>query len=236
MTSSYSGKAIGLSGLRALRGDLQRRNFDLTLNSTSTSRRFPTVLSRAPHRLGFERGRAREGVMAVRESSRAARARRPTQDMFLEFLDVLGVAAQPLDWELQLTEAEQATAAPVEPDGRLSAADCAASMLGLGELQLPIEWLRATPSTSRNSETCLVCDVWRARHVMIRAQPYAFARAAALEAEPVWRARQHSWENALEVELTLSVRSKLVSASRRAVPQGRSDIDFLNTTTSSTAG
>jgi heptosyltransferase I len=105
-------KSDGLSGVRALRRDLSRRSFDLTLNLNVYFKSvFPTVLSRAPHRLGFGRGRAREGVWLFANHHLPRVPRRHTQDMFLEFLDALHVSSDPIDWKLQLTEAEQADAA-----------------------------------------------------------------------------------------------------------------------------
>jgi heptosyltransferase I len=105
-------KRDGFAGVRALRRDLRKRSIDLTLNFNIYFKSvFPTVLSGAPHRLGFERGRAREGVWLFANHHLPRAPRRHTQDMFLEFMDIIGINAQPLDWMLWLTAAEQLDAA-----------------------------------------------------------------------------------------------------------------------------
>ncbi len=105
-------KKDGLAGVRALRRDMSKKRFDLTLNFNIYFKSiFPSVLSRAPHRLGFERGRARDGVWMFANHHLRNAPRRHTQDMFLEFTDALGIDAQPLDWNLQLTDSEKTDAA-----------------------------------------------------------------------------------------------------------------------------
>src|SRR5881394_168157 len=102
-------KKDGWSGLRRLQKDLAGKHFDATLNFNIYIKSvFPTLLSRAPVRIGFGRDRAREGVWLSANHRLPARARRHTQDMFLEFAGLLGVAAEPLDWKLELTDAERA--------------------------------------------------------------------------------------------------------------------------------
>jgi len=102
-------KKEGLRGIRRLARDLAGEWFDLTLNFNVYFKSvWPTVLTRAPYRLGFERGRARDGVWLFANRHLPARPRRHTQDLFLEFLEVLGVPAEPLEWQLMLTEEERA--------------------------------------------------------------------------------------------------------------------------------
>ena len=101
-------KKDGWAGVRRLARDLTGERFDLTLNFNIYFKSiFPTALTRAPHRLGFDRGRARDGVWLFANHHLRPGPRRHTQDLFLEFLDVLGVPAAPLEWRLTLTEEER---------------------------------------------------------------------------------------------------------------------------------
>ena len=52
---------------------------------------WPTLLSRAPHRLGFGRDRAAEGTWLAANHHLPPTPRQHTQDLFFEFLDHLGV-------------------------------------------------------------------------------------------------------------------------------------------------
>jgi heptosyltransferase I len=101
-------KKSGWEGVRRLRSELRRRHFDITLNFNIYFKSvFPTLFSRAPRRVGFERGRARDGVWLFANEHLAVRPRKHTQDMFLEFLDVLDVPAEPLQWLIPLTQSER---------------------------------------------------------------------------------------------------------------------------------
>lgn len=101
-------KKAGLSGVRRLRRDLSGRRFDITLNFNIYFKSiFPTLFSRAPRRIGFDRARGRDGVWLSANEHLRPGPRRHTQDMFLEFLDVLGIEAQPMQWLIPLTESEK---------------------------------------------------------------------------------------------------------------------------------
>jgi heptosyltransferase I len=102
-------KKAGWRGVRELRTHLATTRFDLTLNfNIYFKATVPTLLSRAPVRLGFGRGRARDGVWLTHTHNLPHGPRKHTQDMFLDFLDALGVARpEPLQWRLHLTDAEQ---------------------------------------------------------------------------------------------------------------------------------
>lgn len=94
-------KTRGLAGVRALARELLPRRFDLALNLNIYFKSiFPTLLSRAPRRLGFDRARARDGVWLSCNRHLPARPPAHTQDMFLEFLDALGVPSAPVVWHL----------------------------------------------------------------------------------------------------------------------------------------
>jgi heptosyltransferase I len=102
-------KKDGVRGVAQLARALSGRRFDLTLNlNVYTKSVWPTLLSRAPVRVGFDRGRSFEGVWlaANRHLPRGARAH--TQEMFLQFLDVLGVPRpEPLEWRIPFTPEER---------------------------------------------------------------------------------------------------------------------------------
>jgi heptosyltransferase I len=102
-------KRDGLRGIAALRRELAARAFDLTLNFNIYFKSiWPTLLSSAPVRLGFDRGRSRDMVwLASNRRLPAGRPRRHTQDLFLEFLEVLGVEPHPLEWRLGPTASER---------------------------------------------------------------------------------------------------------------------------------
>jgi heptosyltransferase I len=101
-------KREGVRGVAALRRDLALRDFDLALNFNIYFKSiFPTVLSGAPVRLGFDRGRSRDMVWLASNQRLPPGPRRHTQDLFLEFLRVLGVPAGPLEWQLAPTAAER---------------------------------------------------------------------------------------------------------------------------------
>ncbi|HEX5727300.1 MAG TPA: glycosyltransferase family 9 protein [Longimicrobiaceae bacterium] len=102
-------KKKGLRGILDLRRALAGKRFDLALNLNVYFKSvWPTLLSRAPHRLGFDRGRAFEGVWLFSNHHLESRPRAHTQDMFLEFLERLGVPAPaPLEWRIPLTGEER---------------------------------------------------------------------------------------------------------------------------------
>lgn len=126
----------GWRGVAALHGairDAARQapggRFDLTLNLNVYFKSvWPVLFSGAPDRLGFERGRAKDGVWLASNHHLAPAPRRHTQDMFLEFLAHLGLPfhppAAPADWDITFTPAERAAQAAwqAERSGRPLAA------------------------------------------------------------------------------------------------------------------
>ncbi len=102
-------KQDGLRGLRDLRRDLAGRGIDLTLNlNVYVKSAWPTLLSRAPHRLGFGRDRAREGTWLAANHHLPRAPRRHTQDLFFEFLEHLGVPTpDPPEWRIRFTPEER---------------------------------------------------------------------------------------------------------------------------------
>src|SRR5690606_39909118 len=102
-------KKRGIAGLLELRRRMAREKFDLALNFNIYFKSiFATVFSGARERWTFGRDRARDGVWLAGNRHLPARARRHTQDMFLEFAEALGVDPYPLEWHLQITPDERA--------------------------------------------------------------------------------------------------------------------------------
>lgn len=101
-------KSRGAAGVLDLRRELRRRKPDITLNLNVYFKAiWPTLFSGAAVRIGFDRDRARDLTWLAANVRLPRRDRRHTQDMFLEFLELLGVETAPLEWELAPTPAER---------------------------------------------------------------------------------------------------------------------------------
>ena len=100
-------KKQGVGGVLALRRQLAGRQFDLAINFNIYFKSiFATLFSGARERWTFGRDRARDGVWLAGNRHLPARPRRHTQDMFLEFVEVLGIDPYPLVWRLVITPDE----------------------------------------------------------------------------------------------------------------------------------
>lgn len=98
----------GLREVSALRRALAGHRFDCVINcGLYFKSAIPTLLARTPHKLGFGRDRANDLVWLTANRRVPRRPPRHRQDMYLEFLDPLGVEAEPLEWRLTLTDAER---------------------------------------------------------------------------------------------------------------------------------
>lgn len=106
-------KKDGLAGIRRLRRDLREGEpIDLTLNfNVYLKSVWPTLLSRAPHRVGFDRGRSFEGVWLAANHHLDRRPRAHTADMFLEFAEHLGLRVPAPEWRIALSDEERAAQA-----------------------------------------------------------------------------------------------------------------------------
>ncbi|HEX2091282.1 MAG TPA: glycosyltransferase family 9 protein [Longimicrobiaceae bacterium] len=101
-------KALGLRGIRELARELWRRRYDITLNlNVYTKSVWPTFLSRAPHRVGFDRARTFEGVWLAANHHLDPRPRGHTLGMFLEFAEHLGIPVGEPEWRLAITGEER---------------------------------------------------------------------------------------------------------------------------------
>lgn len=101
-------KQRGASAVLALARTMLRRRWDLTLNFNIYFKSvFPTVLSRAPVRVGLDRGRSADAVWLFANVRTAPGPRTHTQDMFLEVLETIGVEPRPVMWRLGPTAPER---------------------------------------------------------------------------------------------------------------------------------
>ncbi|HEX2189038.1 MAG TPA: glycosyltransferase family 9 protein [Longimicrobiaceae bacterium] len=101
-------KKLGVRGVWELAREMAGRRFDVTLNLNVRAKSiWPTLLSRAPHRVGFERGRSYEGVWLASNHHLAPRPRAHTADMFLEFAEHLGVPVGTPEWRIAFTPEER---------------------------------------------------------------------------------------------------------------------------------
>lgn len=100
----------GWRGVMQLRRDLREIHpIDLTLNLNVYFKSvWPTLLSRAPRRIGFNRARTFDGVWLASNEWIAARPRAHTADMTLEFADHLGIPVPNPEWRLSFSEDERA--------------------------------------------------------------------------------------------------------------------------------
>ncbi len=102
----------GVRTLRALRAELRAERYDVTLNlNTYFKGALATLLTRAPVRVGFRRGIARDGAWLSCNVYTDARRRKHTQDLYLDFLDVLDVPREPVEWRLTPSDEERAAQA-----------------------------------------------------------------------------------------------------------------------------
>ncbi|MDX1567344.1 MAG: glycosyltransferase family 9 protein [Longimicrobiales bacterium] len=86
-------KSDGLRGVAALYGDLRKlRPFDLTINAQRYFKSiFPTLFTGAPIRVGLARDKTRDGVSFFNTHHLPSGPWKHTQDIFLDFLPVLGL-------------------------------------------------------------------------------------------------------------------------------------------------
>lgn len=101
----------GLGAYAEVRRQLRDRPFDLVLNlQVAFKAGLVTWLTRAPVKLGFDLGRARDGNWLFTTHRIPPHPQQHVQDQYLEFLDAIGVPHGDPDWGLAPTTAERAAA------------------------------------------------------------------------------------------------------------------------------
>ena len=101
-------RSDGLAGVRKLRNRLRGvAPIDTTINFNVYFKSvWPTLLSRAPRRIGFDRSRAFEGVWLAANERIAPNKRAHTADMFIEFATHFGTQVSEPEWRLNFTGEE----------------------------------------------------------------------------------------------------------------------------------
>lgn len=101
-------KKLGVRGVWELARAMRGRRFDLTLNLNHyTKSVWPTLLSRAPRRIGFGPERAFEGVWLAATHRLPPQPRKHNVDANLEFAEFLGIPAPRVEWRLHVTDEER---------------------------------------------------------------------------------------------------------------------------------
>ena len=94
-------RARGWRAFADMRRALATRAFDLVINlQVYLKAGVVTALARAPMKLGFDRARARDLNWLVTSHRVPARPAQHVQDQYFEFLEYLGVAAEPVVWDI----------------------------------------------------------------------------------------------------------------------------------------
>jgi heptosyltransferase I len=108
-------KKAGLAGFRELRATLAGRRFDVLLQLQLALRAgLASTLVRADRRIGFDRGRSKEGH-SLFINERIAPGGHHVLDAFLQFLAPLGIAPGPVEWRMPVPESAHAWAAQQLP-------------------------------------------------------------------------------------------------------------------------
>jgi heptosyltransferase I len=91
----------GWRGILDLREALAKREFDLVIDlQVYIKAGLVTSFTNAPVKLGFDRARARDINWLFTNRRIPPHAPQHVQDQYLEFLELLGVPARPLEWKL----------------------------------------------------------------------------------------------------------------------------------------
>jgi heptosyltransferase I len=94
-------RARGWRAFLDVRSALARREFDLVINlQVYFKAGLVTSFTHAPVKLGFDRARARDFNWIFTNKKIPAHSVQHVQDQYFEFLEVLGVSREPLEWDL----------------------------------------------------------------------------------------------------------------------------------------
>jgi len=94
-------RARGWQAFAAVRSELARRSFDLVINlQVYFKAGIVTAFTDAPVKLGFDRARARDFNWLFTNRKIPARPIQHVQDQYFEFVSALGVAPEPVEWDL----------------------------------------------------------------------------------------------------------------------------------------
>ncbi len=94
-------RSRGWRAFTAVRDELTRQSFDLVVNlQVYLKAGIVTAFTRAPVKLGFDRTRARDFNWLFTNRKVPPRPVQHVQDQYFEFLEALGVAPEPIEWDL----------------------------------------------------------------------------------------------------------------------------------------
>lgn len=94
-------RARGLTAFMDVAAELRKRPFDLVINlQVYFKAGIVTSLTKAPIKLGFDRGRARDLNWLFTNRRIPAGPQQHVQDQYFEFLAALGVSPEPVEWNL----------------------------------------------------------------------------------------------------------------------------------------
>ncbi len=94
-------RARGLAAFSEVAAELAKRRFDLVINlQVYFKAGIVTALTHAPVKLGFDRARARDFNWLFTNRKIPVSPVQHVQDQYFEFLTALGVAPEPVEWDL----------------------------------------------------------------------------------------------------------------------------------------
>jgi heptosyltransferase I len=94
-------RALGWGAFASVRRALASKEFDLVINlQVYFKAGIVTAMANAPVKMGFDRARARDLNWLFTNRKIPARPVQHVQDQYLEFIDALGVSAEPIAWNL----------------------------------------------------------------------------------------------------------------------------------------
>lgn len=129
----------GVRAFLEMRRQLASRRFDLVLALQPYFKAAVlTGMARAPIKLGYDRARSRDLSWLFTTHQLPPRPPQHVQDQFLEFLQVLGIQTEPVEWGLGSTPDERARFA-----GLLPPAECPRVGLILGTSKSEKDWAPA---------------------------------------------------------------------------------------------
>ncbi len=94
-------RSRGMKAFADVREELSKRRFDLVINlQVYFKAGIVTAMTRAPVKLGFDSARARDMNWLFTNRKIPPHPVQHVQDQYFEFLDALGVAPEPIEWDL----------------------------------------------------------------------------------------------------------------------------------------
>ncbi len=94
-------RSRGMKAFAEVRAELAKRRFDLVMNlQVYFKAGIVTAMTRAPVKLGFDRGRARDMNWLFTNRKIPPHPVQHVQDQYFEFVSALGLSSEPIEWDL----------------------------------------------------------------------------------------------------------------------------------------